>query len=260
MAITLNSLKCPECGASLPVEEGCRHIFCAFCGASIAITNDHEFIFRNIDEAGIKQAETDRVVGLSQSETERMVGLRQAETEREIMFRRDETKRMVELKKLELEEKKMAEIKNAKALKGRIIVILGLIAVIAFVIACNSGNGNSPGYIVGSVSVIILLLVCLEWHPEEKVYVERKQEREIKVRVPNGLYEYEKKNYSAIEKLFRSAGFKNITCVPLEDLTLGWFKKPGTVESITVNGRGVTAGEEFSQHASVVITYHSKSI
>ena len=32
------------------------------------VQNDNEYIFRNIDEAGIKQAETDRIVRLKQME------------------------------------------------------------------------------------------------------------------------------------------------------------------------------------------------
>lgn len=62
MAITLNSIKCPECGAMLPIEEGRTQVFCTYCSAKVIITNENEHIYRHIDEAGIKQAETNRMV------------------------------------------------------------------------------------------------------------------------------------------------------------------------------------------------------
>ena len=70
MAITVNAVKCPSCGADLPVEEGRDKIFCSFCGTPIVITNENEHIYRHIDEAGIKQAETDRMIRLKELEIE----------------------------------------------------------------------------------------------------------------------------------------------------------------------------------------------
>jgi len=33
MSVELISVKCPECGASLDIEEGRRQMFCSYCGA-----------------------------------------------------------------------------------------------------------------------------------------------------------------------------------------------------------------------------------
>ena len=58
--------------------------------------------------------------------------------------------------------------------------------------------------------------------------------------------------------MFTNAGFHNIQCIPLNDLTMGLLKKPGMVESITINGRSVTSGgKKYSPDAAVVISYHS---
>lgn len=70
MAVKFNSVKCPECGASLPIEEGRDRIFCSYCGTQVIVTNENEHIYRHIDEAGVKQAETDRMVRLRELELE----------------------------------------------------------------------------------------------------------------------------------------------------------------------------------------------
>lgn len=80
MAIKFNSVKCPDCGATLPIEEGRNQMFCSYCGSSIIVTNENEYIYRNIDEAKLKQAEAE---------------IKKAEAEKEI-----------KLKKLEIIEKK----------------------------------------------------------------------------------------------------------------------------------------------------------
>ncbi|MCD8148996.1 MAG: hypothetical protein LUE92_05400 [Clostridiales bacterium] len=81
-----------------------------------------------------------------------------------------------------------------------------------------------------------------------------------KVKVPFSISGYENKNYVAIESMFTSAGFTNVKCIPLEDLTTGLLKKPSMVESILINGKKVTSGgKKFSPDASVVISYHSFS-
>ena len=62
MSIKITSVKCPDCGSTLPIEEGRTQVFCSYCGAKVIITNENEHIYRHIDEAGIKQAETNRMV------------------------------------------------------------------------------------------------------------------------------------------------------------------------------------------------------
>ena len=79
-----------------------------------------------------------------------------------------------------------------------------------------------------------------------------------KIRVPSGVDGYEKKSYVAIESILRGAGFTNISCIPLNDLSLGLLKKPNMVESITINGKEIdSGGKKFAPDAKVVISYHS---
>ena len=70
MAIKLYSIKCPDCGASLPIEEGRRQLFCSYCGAKVIVNNENEYIIREIDEARIKEAETEHSIRLRELELE----------------------------------------------------------------------------------------------------------------------------------------------------------------------------------------------
>lgn len=70
MAIKFTSVKCPECGANLPIEEGRERMFCTYCGTQIIITNENEHTYRHVDEAEVKRAETERLVHLKELELE----------------------------------------------------------------------------------------------------------------------------------------------------------------------------------------------
>ncbi len=70
MAVQFISVKCPNCNANLQVEEGRTFAYCSYCGSKVMIHNENEHIYRKIDEAGIKQAETDRMVRMKELELE----------------------------------------------------------------------------------------------------------------------------------------------------------------------------------------------
>ena len=70
MSVSLTSVKCPDCGASLSVEEGRTQFFCSYCGAKVILTNENEYIYRHVDEAGVAQAETDRMIKLRRLQME----------------------------------------------------------------------------------------------------------------------------------------------------------------------------------------------
>ena len=64
----LISVKCPECGAGLNVEEDRKQVFCMYCGTKILLHNENEHIYRHVDEARIKETETERLIRLKQME------------------------------------------------------------------------------------------------------------------------------------------------------------------------------------------------
>lgn len=218
MAITINSVKCPGCGADLPIEEGRTQIFCSYCGTKVIVTNENEHIYRHIDEAEIKKAETERIV---------------------------------ELKKVEIEEKKLDAKQKAKKLKVLISLILGAIMLVCFGVGFI-GDGSSGALTVGMVCAISLMFICLIKKEDDDT------DADGKIKVPSGIDGYEKKSYVAIEAILKGAGFTNIQCIPLNDLTFGILKKPNMVDSITINGKEVIyGGKKFPSDASIIITYHS---
>ena len=68
MSTKFVSVKCPECNAALDIEEGRNQCFCSYCGTKIRIDNENEFIYRNIDEAKVKQVEADQLLRLREME------------------------------------------------------------------------------------------------------------------------------------------------------------------------------------------------
>ena len=70
MSVKVNQVKCPSCGADLEIEEGRTSCFCSYCGTKVQIQNENEYVYRHIDEAGLKRAETERMVRMKELEIE----------------------------------------------------------------------------------------------------------------------------------------------------------------------------------------------
>lgn len=219
MAITINSVRCPECGADLPIEEGRSQLFCSYCGTKVIVTNENEYIYRHIDEAEIRKAETDQ---------------------------------MIELKKLELIEKKRESAKRIKLLKIIISIGLGIFMLFSFGIGFSPG-GNSSLALTGELAGIVIMFIWTIHKEDDTDYL-----LDGKIKVPLSINDFQLKNYTAIEAMLRSTGFTNIRCIPLGDLSFGLLQKPNTVASITIDGINVTrGGDRFLPHSEVLISYHS---
>ncbi len=76
MAIQFVSVKCPNCGADLSIDNSRESVFCMYCGSKVMVHNDNEHIYRNIDEAKIKEAETERILRLKELELEEKENIR----------------------------------------------------------------------------------------------------------------------------------------------------------------------------------------
>ena len=230
MAIKFISAKCPDCGATLEIEEGRKQIFCSYCGAKVMLQNDNEYIYRHIDEASVKQAEADR---------------------------------MIRLRELELEEEQAKRNDKLRNTLMKIwIPISVIIAVLGIGIMFFGGDmgpiygfdflGFVGGPIIGGGATLIF-----------KVLPEREANNALLrsggIRLPKDIFPYSEKNYESIRSALNSVGFRNITCVNMHDLTLGLLQKPGKVESITINGENVTSGGKvYMPDVAVTITYHGK--
>lgn len=223
MAIKAVSIKCPECGASLDVEEGRKQIFCEYCGAKILLENENEYIYRHIDEAEVKRAEGEKEI---------------------------------EIKKLELENRKQEADEKANHAKIKIGVCAAIIAALVFVIlALFSDNGEEY---TSLFMTLLLMVILLAFTVGPEKIKEKKNKASGMIKSPDNLSGFSNLNYVAVEKMLRAAGFYNIECVPLCDLTVGLLKKPGMVQSITIGEENVTVGGQwYAPDSIVVISYHS---
>lgn len=230
MAITLNSVKCPECGATLPIEEGRTQVFCSYCGAKVIITNENEHIYRHIDEAGVKQAETDR---------------------------------MIRLRELELEEAQASRNEKLRSTLMKIWIPASVIIVVLGIGIMFFGGDMGPIYgfdflafvggpIVGGGAALIFKVL-----PEKEA--DKAMMRNGGIRLPKNIFPYSEQNYETVRSALQSAGFRNITCVNMHDLTLGLLQKPGKVDSISVNGEKImSGGKVYLPDVPISITYHGK--
>jgi DNA-directed RNA polymerase subunit RPC12/RpoP len=225
----VRSLKCPECGAVLTVEEGRNTYFCSYCGSKIAVTNDNEYTYRHVDEAKIKQAETDR---------------------------------LIKMRELEIMEK------NSSLRKTLTIIWLSLtlsLIIIAISIMIFGGNDDIPGWALGfmfSVYICAPIIGCGAYLVF-KVIPEKENNKYLLsnggVMFPKGFEPFGEKRAEVVRSALLAAGFKNIQLINLHDLKLGLITKPGTIEAVAVDGTPISSGGRvYLPEAVITITYHGR--
>lgn len=216
----LISVKCPDCGAVLDFEEDRKQAFCSYCGAKILINNENEYIYRYIDEADVKRADTDK---------------------------------LVKMKMLEA-GKNITGIKFKLALTTTIAGVLMML--IGWGLGRLSGDGDSGWYMLAMLGMLAIMGCVYLWISFYQS-LDEGMDYGDKIKIPD-ISNYDEINYQSMKELFKNAGFTNITCVPLGDLKIGILKKPGTVDSITINGKRIQSGKKrFHPDSPIVISYHS---
>lgn len=233
MAMELVSFKCPWCGAALDIEAESELAVCPYCRTEFLVCEGEDSTENETEVTRLKQAETDR---------------------------------MVRLKQLEMIEKRRAEKQKAKEAKAKMAkkaIIIGIpMTVIGFLLGGMSGDGDSPLYFVAGFGFLAVLFGFTELFAPQK---DNDDDLDFgdKVRIPESIYEYPSKDYGVVQGILLSAGFTNIRCVPLNDLSFLRLKTPGTVKSVTVNGEdaeeAVSRKKKYPKDAVIVISYHSLS-
>lgn len=218
MAVKLVSVKCPQCGASLDIDEGRNHVFCSYCGTKILVDNDNEYIYRHIDEASIKQTE--------------------AET-------------MLRLKEMELQEKE--DERKRKSQRTAYIIAA---AVAIFGILLEAIADGFEGMLAIMIGLNIALFTFISNSQKKKSKIGTISPNEI--RISEKMEHYKEKDYNSIVGLFRAAGFENVYAVPLNDLNVFTAKKNGQVDDVTIDGSNeLKEGDTFQKSAKVTVIYHS---
>ncbi len=245
MAVELISVKCPECGATLNLEEDREQAFCTYCGARILLRNDNEYTYRHINEAEIKQAETERIV---------------------------------RLKELELAEKKQADTERTRSLKIKISLIMAAAGALLIAIGITAGSASEdPGplfFIPSMIGCIALMGVFSIWVFPAGMNEDKSKTASSPLvnavtgwilsktgdaaRVPSAVSGYREMSGADVETMLKDAGFTTVKCIDLGDLDGNAPIRPGTVESVTINGSEVTSGGGwYPKDTPVVIFCHS---
>ena len=229
MAIRFITVKCPECGADLSIEEGRQQAFCTYCGAKVLIQNENEFIYRSIDEAKIRQAETNRIV---------------------------------RMRELELEEKRVSQGKGLRNLLffTWLVFSIAILSAGIFMMASedNSGKGMMIIFYLGVPVVFGGAYLIFKYIPDKEA--DKILMNNGGIRIPQEIMPCSDKHYEFVLCSLQSAGFTNIVCINMHDMAgIGLLRKPGKVESVTVNGEKITSGGRvFMPDAAIRITYHGK--
>ena len=265
MAVTFTAAKCPKCGGDISVESGRSETYCSYCGAKLIVTNDNEIVMRTVDEASVNQTAADYLV--------RMKELEIAETRR---------------KEKQEEDKRNMIISAAVVGVGLIFVIFlqrfSIVFLLGFVMICcgafsffNILSGKSKASYQGTASFTPSYKNRTNGYGTDAyrgagraggaqgngqvLPPDRGTGRAGVgyIKLPGYMASVRAMDFTTLESLLRKEGFKNIVCRPLCDTHRGSLvKKPGMVESVTINGILVRKGGRiFPDDANVVISYHS---
>lgn len=219
MAVKFTSVKCPACGANLPIEEGREKIFCSYCGTPIIMTDENEYTYRHIDEAEVKRAETEQ---------------------------------LVHLKELEMEEKENERKRKGSVLAYSITGVIAVIGVIATVLFPDSPSGTEAIMVAACIAMFTFIF------KDDKKKKPHRIVSSNEVQITEAMEICEDENYHAVVSLFRSAGFNNVKTIALGDLNFFTAKKNGQVVTVSINGDDdFDEGDIFQRNANVIITYHS---
>ena len=178
----MRTMKCPNCSASLTIQDDNRDFaFCEYCGTKLML-DDYRSTHRVVDEAKIRQAETEKII---------------------------------KLKQMELIEKQQIEKKRNKKTKMIISFGLAIFGFILFLISIISQSIEALGLMpLGFISICAILFV---WEPEIKGENQSNNDLMILndfVRVPDGIMGHKGMSYDMVAKMFENAGFHNIQLVP----------------------------------------------
>lgn len=230
MAITFNSVKCPECGANLPVEKGRERLFCSYCGTQVIITNENEHIYRYIDEAGMVQADNSKEI---------------------------------RMRELSIEEQRGYFNDN---LRKTLIIIWLIVSILLLVIGIGimfmtGEEGPFLGFgflvyvggpVIGGGAYVVFKLI-----PEKEN--EKYLARSGGIKFPKSLEPFSGKNYEVIYSTLINLGFTNIVCINMHDLTVDLLEKKGEVEKVIVDGKNITlGGRVYMPNTPISILYHGR--
>lgn len=87
--------------------------------------------------------------------------------------------------------------------------------------------------------------IIIQYHEKLEIIIPYSEKRLIK------------QDYREVSNELQSLGFTNITFGKIKDLTIGWFKKDGSVDNITVSGHPLSNNSAHKFDEEIIIYYHT---
>ena len=185
------------------------------------IANDNEHIYKMIDEARIKQAETDR---------------------------------MVRMRELDMDEKTSVSKKVLVVVWLTVSIALVVVGMIGL-----GFNKEDMGIMSLILGINVALWGAMGLFANDSKKKMKRKANEDEVTITTAMMDCVDYHYNKAVILYKNAGFVNVNAIPLHDLTRFNQKKDEMVESITINGTDDFEEEEvYPKNANILITYHSK--
>jgi DNA-directed RNA polymerase subunit RPC12/RpoP len=154
----------------------------------------------------------------------------------------------VRMKELEMEERENQVQRNNAKTAYKIAAIIAVVGVIFMVF------DSIVGLLLLSVAGMIAASAGTK-DLNERNESSKKQSADM-AKFSSEAYDYEDKPYSVVEEAVSSCGFTNIKLLNMHDLTTGLLKKPGTVETVTIDGDTPSWNKWYDKSARIVISYH----
>lgn len=230
----MRTCNCPNCNAALSFSDDREFGFCEYCGSKISF-DDFRSTQRIVDEAKIKQAEAEKTIRLKE----------------------------LELEKAKFEEE-LREKKAQETFKKRfrtIWAIFMLAVSVFFIIQLLIGTDDSFVIAAATFMFVALPVGIAGGIIAFKVIPNKEMEKAIRkqggICFPRGIEPFDERKVDEVKKALKDAGFLNVKCISLHDLTLGLLETPDRVEEIIVNGQEITeGGSYYLPDAQITVTYH----
>lgn len=229
MAVNFISIKCPECGANLEIEQDREMMFCSYCGRKIMMVdeNRYEVVHRHIDDAEIMRVKT--------KHTEK------------------EAEQAYKLKLLEIENRKDRRRQIGWWILYGIIFALLLSSIIGFLL----GDEFILLGLFGFMGFLVMTIVVFEAKTSEnEKQRDNKNTSSGKIRLTDKAMHYDGEDYLKMRAIYYELGFNDVRLINAHDLTFGIFNKPGSVYEITINRESLSNSKWYDPDAKVRIKYH----
>ena len=223
-----SGVKCPHCDAPLEYDGSSRYITCGFCGSTVEVTGENEFVIRKVDEAEIQKTKTERAVRLKELDVQNATDERDAEHQ------------------------------------NRWRIIWGAIVVVCLIAGLL---GNEDMFYLAVIAAIIGFggkYFKALFKKADEIEAREKKERQDKIDsgyivFPESLsYKiFQTVKVQAAVEMLTNAGFTKVFTVNLKDLKDKSDKdKKDIIEKVLIDGNMAYKNEIYPPDATVQVQYH----